>query len=185
MTLAKLKVSGVAFDTNVDPNNLPNGSIYLDGSSNLNVKDSGGGTQEIAASSDSVLTKTMENLSGATILKGKPVAKKSDGSIVNADSDAPNGQIVIGVALENILDQSQGKIALIGPNVKDAISGLGFAPGDEVYLGENGGYIGSTDTLTGDNDSFVRVGFADCSAGAASSTANDLIMFAEVIARPL
>ncbi len=171
----------------IDPDDAPNGSIFND-STNSNAfanKSTGGDTTPVGeASASNVLLKAMQNLSGVSIAAGKPVAKRANGSIVAADSDDATTQVVIGIAAETIAHNAQGNVALIGPNVVGAITGLGFAPGAAIYLGEAGEYIDDLADLTGDNDSIIRVGYADCAAGAASATATDLILFAEVIARP-
>jgi hypothetical protein len=63
--------------------------------------------------------------------------------------------------------------------------GLGFAPGDEIFVGETtGGYVNDIAPFTGNNDSIIKIGVADCAAGTASSVATDLILIPHVIARP-
>lgn len=131
------------------------------------------------------LTKIMENGYTGTIVANTPVSKVSDGTIVPADSDSVNGQQMIGIAKENILLGGTGEVYLFGQNIPGAISGLGFSVGDEVYLSETQGqFTNDPNSFTGDDDSIIKVGIADCSAGNASSTASDLIMFPEVILRP-
>jgi len=132
-----------------------------------------------------LFTKTMQNLSGATIPAGYPVSKKPDGSIIASDSDGPGGlQNYIGISLAIILNGAQGVVIVVGPNIAGAITGLGFAPGDEVLIAENGGYTNDPNSFTDANDSIIKVGVADCASGAASPTATDIIMFSEVIIRP-
>jgi hypothetical protein len=55
-----------------------------------------------------------------------------------------------------------------------------------AQTGGQGGvsFINSVGSLTGDDDSIIKVGIADCAAGTASGTATDLIVFPEVILRP-
>lgn len=166
---------------------VPNGAMFLDSAASNapTVKGTGGSSTAIGATSSAdILVKSMQNKSGVTIAANTMVAKKTDGSIVAADSDGVGTQVVVGIATAAILDNATGNVSLIGPNVVGAIAGLGFAPGDAIYLGETGGYINDLAQLTGSNDSIIRVGYADCAAGAASATATDLIMFAEVLARP-
>lgn len=179
-----LKISGVVFDP-VPAAGLPNNALGIDstGGDALTLKQSGG-TEPISSggSATSPLLKVMQNLSGSTILQGKPVAKKADGSIIQGDSDGVGTQVIIGVAMENIADSATGVVALVGPNVVGAITGLGFAPGAAIYISETGGYTDSLASFTGDNDTVVRIGYADCAEGNASATATDLVMFAEVVA---
>jgi hypothetical protein len=130
------------------------------------------------------IEKTMENGAGSTIPAYTPVSKKIDGTIVHADSDATDGQRFIGITGEEILSGATGTVKLVGQNLAGAISGLGYSVGDDVYLSESGGYTNDPNSFTGDNDSIIRVGIADCSEGSASSTATDLIMFSEVLIRP-
>lgn len=131
------------------------------------------------------VTKVMQNTSGVTIPAGKPVAKRADGGIQLADSDGVSSQNYIGVANEEIAASATGEVTLIGPNIAGAVSGLGLAPGDDVFIGETAGeFVGPAHAFTGDNDSIIKVGVADCAAGAASATATDLVMFTEVVLRP-
>lgn len=186
MTIAKMKVSALVFDP-IPAASAPANSLYSDsGNAGTFTNKAPGGTPvPVGESVASALIKVMQNLSGATILAGKPVSKKSDGSIVAGDSDAADGQQLIGISLEEILDTETGNVALFGQNIPNAVSGLGFAPGDEVYLSETGGYTNDHGSFTGDNDSIFKIGIADCPAGNASGTATDLILFPEVLSRPL
>lgn len=122
----------------------------------------------------------------APIAKYKPVSKRSDGKIMTAESDAVGTQQFIGIAADNFVSANDlGNILLVGQNVAGALTGLGFVPGDEIYIGETtGGYVNDISGFTGNDDSLIKVGIADCAAGTASGTATDLILFAEVIARP-
>ena len=130
------------------------------------------------------IEKTMESSHTSAIPINTPVSKKTDGTIVPADSDAADGQVFIGITSEEIASGSQGIVKLVGQNITGALTGLGFAVGDDVYLAETGGYTNDPNSFTGDDDSIIRIGVADCSEGTASSTANDLIMFPEVLIRP-
>lgn len=183
MPLPRFKTSAIVFEPTAVAS-LPNNALGVDsaGGDALTLKQSGG-TEPITSGSASVspLIKSMQNLSGVTILQGKPVAKKPDGSIIQGDSDGVGTQVIIGVAMVNISNNAMGNVALIGPNVSGAIAGLGFAPGSPIYISEDGGYTDDLGSFTGDNDTVVRIGYADCLGGAASATATDLIMFAEVV----
>jgi len=130
-----------------------------------------------------LMVKSMQNLSGSDIAAGSPISKKSDGSIMQADSDGLGSQSFVGIALAPILDGNLGNIALVGANISGAISGLGFAPGKDIYLSETGSYTDDAGSFTGSNDSVIKVGVSDCPDGVVSSTATDIIMFSEVILR--
>lgn len=186
-TYAKIRTGVLVLDPQA-PDDAPDGSVYLDSenSNALTTKTTSGSHVQVgASSSDDIMIKTMENLSGFDLAKGDPVAKKPDGSIVLADADGLNAQIVVGTCAEAILNGTQGRVALVGPNVANALLGRGFQPGQEAYLTATGTYTANPGTLDPtDDDSVVRMGVADCPAGAASTPATDLIMFSEVVARP-
>jgi len=132
------------------------------------------------------LTKLMESGHTGTIAAGVPIAKLSNGKIIPADSDGVGGaQQLIGITQEQILLGGVGSVYLFGQNVAGVITGLGFAVGEEVYLAETAGtYTNDPNSFTGDNDSIIKIGIADCAAGSASGTATDLILFPDVILRP-
>lgn len=130
------------------------------------------------------LEKEMENGHGSTISAGTPISKLSNGKIVPADSDAANGQKFCGITKESIPTSGTGLVFLPGPNIVGAVSGLGFAPGDKVYLGEDGGYVNSVTGFSGDNDSIWKIGMADCAEGSASTQASDLILMTELLITP-
>ena len=160
--------------------------MYLDsaGGNAATVKGTGGSSTPIGATSSSdLLIKSKQNKSGVTIAANKPVALMPGGGIIAADSDGAGAQVVIGITLAAILDDALGNVSLVGPGVVGCVAGLGFAPGDAVYLSETGGYTNDLNSLTGGNDSIIRIGYADCAAGAASVTATDLILFSEVLSR--
>jgi hypothetical protein len=144
----------------------------------VTIPGGGGGTGQFL--------KQMQNNTGSPIAAGVPVSKKSDGSIVPADSDAADGQAYCGVTSEVIAASGGlGDVAVVGQNIVGAITALGFTPGTDVFLSETAGtYTDNPASFTGGDDSIIKVGLADCSAGVASATANDLIMFTEVLLRP-
>jgi len=131
------------------------------------------------------LEKIMINNSGINIPINKPVSIKPDGGIEMADSDAVNGQEPIGITLEAINDSFSGIVALFGRNMPGALTGLGYTPGDDIFIDEiAGGYTNTTSGFTGDNDSVVRLGVAAVADGITNVNATDLIMIREVLLRP-
>lgn len=131
------------------------------------------------------LIKQMQSGHGSTIPAGKPVSKLANGKIVPADSDDALGQKYVGITKDSITANGTGDVYLTGNNIPGAVSGLGFTPGDEVFLSEtSGAFTNNPNSFTNNDDSIIKLGIADCAAGTASSTATDLIMFTEVIARP-
>ena len=127
--------------------------------------------------------KRMVNQSGALIPSGKMVSKKSDGSIVVADSDSLDGQQPIGVTSETIADSSDGLVITFGPNIPGILTGLGFAPGDTIYVSENASLTNDGGSFTGDDDSIIKVGIADCAEGVVSGSATDMILWREIVYR--
>jgi len=182
------KTTAIIF-TPAPAGSLPANSLYVDSVTNdLSSKDSGGAPGGVGGGggggTDTIMTKVMQNLSGLTIPINSPVAKKPNGSIILADADAVASMKVIGVALTAIADNAQAGVSLIGANAAGVLTGLGYAPGDDVYLSKTGGYTNNVNTFNPLTDVIVRLGYADCAAGAASATATDLIMFAEVLSSP-
>lgn len=117
---------------------------------------------------------------------GVPLSKRPDGRVVRADSDGIDRQNFCGTAKDASLGvDDEVRVTLIGPNVSGALSSYLFVPGEEIYMGENpGSYVNTAAAFSGENDSIVRLGIADCAEGVASVIATDLILFPEVIARP-
>lgn len=186
MAVAKMHVDAIVFTPRAG-STAPNASLFMDSeaANALSTKSPGGSLEAIGGGgSENLLLKQMQNLSGVSIPVNTPIAKKPDGSIIAADSDGADTQVIIGVAAAIIADSAMGNVSLIGPNVAGALTGLGFAPGDAIYLGKTGGYTNDLNTLVVGTDSYIRIGYADCAAGAASNVATDLIMFGEVLARP-
>lgn len=189
MAYAKLRTEGVILQPIPAGNAVP-GELYRDqdNADVLTDQNTGGGDTPVgAASSDSVMTKLKQNKSGVTILAGTPVALLANGGIIKADSDGVTSQVLIAISIDEILNDEEGRVALIGPNIRNAIQGLGFTPGQPVYLnqdGSNRGFTTNLGDLTGNDDSIIKIGYADCAPGAASATADDLIVAHEVIALP-
>jgi len=189
MVYAKLRTIGVILEP-VAPATTVSGEFYRDNANAdaLTDKSTGGSNTQVgAASSDAIMVKTKQNTSGVNIAVNTPVGLTADGGIIKSDSDGPTSQVLIGITLDAINSGAQGRVALVGPNARNAIQGLGFTPGNSIYLnqdGSNRGFTNNLNDLSGGDDSVIRIGYADCAPGAANATADDLIMFAEVIARP-
>jgi len=165
---------------------VPNGSFYIDSANGnqASFKDNSGNTSVIGAiPSSNLFIKQMQ--ASVVMPINTPVSKLANGKIVPADSDAANGQEYVGITTVAALAvDAIVSVLLPGANVVGALTGLGFLPGQEIFLGENGGFVNDVSAFAGNNDSIIRVGIADCSAGAASAIVNDLIAFTEVVARP-
>lgn len=175
-TYAKLRINGIVFDP-ASQAGAAEGELYVDSTSGqLSVKGGGSSTTPIGAapSADQALNKVMENQSGSTIPLNALVAKLANGTIAQADSDGNAN--VIGIAQAAIPNLSTGTVRLLGPNIAGVLTGLGFAPGQSVYMSETTGhYTTNINSFTGSNDRLVRVGIADCAAGFASTTVVDLL----------
>lgn len=131
----------------------------------------------------SMFIKFMQNKTGTAIPGKTPVAKLPDGSIIPSDANGTsNNQAVMAITVNEIAPNAIGMVFLIAPNMAGAIAGLGFTPADKVFLSDVGGYTNDPGSLTsGGPDSIIRIGYADCASGAASSVATDLILFGEVM----
>ena len=187
MATARFRVAAISMDP-ANPGDVPANSLFFDAASSgiLTQKNASNvGSQLAQATSNDLMIKAMQNLSGITIPAGKPISKVSDGSIIAADSDGlPSTQVYCGITLDAVNNGSTGRVLLVGPNVIGVIAGLNFTPGQDIFLSESGGYTNNAGSFTGNNDSIIKVGIADCGAGNASSTATDLIMFPDVLVKP-
>lgn len=184
-TYASIKVSSVQFDPQTSSQVAP-GSLYQDTlqpTGTLSSTDSGNSPTPVGATA-SGLAKTMQNTSGTTIPTNSPLAKTADGGIALAQADVDGDEILIGTSTSAIAPNAQSAVMLVGPNIPGILTGSGFAPGDPVYLNAVGGYTNDASTLDPTSESVIRLGYADCAAGAASTTVTDLIIFPAVVARP-
>lgn len=167
------------------PSAIPNGAVFIDSTNAdaMSVKGTGGAVSPIGSTGSNIFIKQMQ--AAGVIATNMPVSKRPDGKIEQADSDAATGQEVVGFALAAAAGNgSLINVLCVGANIAGALTGLGFTPGQEVYLSENSGYTNDPNSFTGNNDSIIRLGVADCAAGAASTVVTDLIVFTEVIVRP-
>jgi len=128
-------------------------------------------------------------IGGSALAAGVPVSKNpATGKVILADSDGVGTQQFYGVTITTCAgDGSPVTVQLPGANLAGVLTGLGFAVGDEIFMGETAGsYVNGAgvDAFVGANDSIFKLGIADCAASAASATAVDLILLPEVVARP-
>lgn len=180
MTLASIKVQYVVMDP-VAPSQVPPGCLFLD-STNGNqatIKNTGG-SQEPVSSGTNYFIKTM--IAGAAIAAGKPLSKRPDGKVIEGDSDGMHSQNFIGFSQNSAAgDGSTVQVLLAGANLAGVLTGLGFMAADIIYLSETGGYTNDPNSFTGNNDTVIKLGIADCAASSASSTAVDLIAITDVL----
>lgn len=186
-TYASFKGASSAMTPSV-PSSVPVGATFIDSTNSnaLSFKSVGGSVTVIGESSSSdIMVKLKKNLTGYAIASGKTVALKPDGSIVLADNDGSNTQVVLGVTMESIANDTYGRVMLNGANVPGAVTGLTFTSGQAILLSSTPGVL--TNTAAGLDPAtmtIMKVGIADCASGVCSGTATDLIMEAEVISRP-
>lgn len=128
--------------------------------------------------------KVMVSAHSAIIPAGKPVAQTASG-ILPADTDAVLNKKYIGITMESIAIGGMGRVLLAGSkNVPGVLTGLGFAPGDDIYVGETPGtYTNDISAFSGFDDDIIRIGIADSAEGTASAMATDLILMTDVVSR--
>lgn len=175
----------------VDASIIPNSDIAHDlGSSIRRVRQ--GHVQDLFVNNPKIVTalgqhaqiKTMLSGHSATILAGTPVAKAADGFLYPAESDVSNGKKYVGITLEAIGVGGSGQVFLCGWNLPGVVTGLGFAPGDDIYVGEAPGtYTNDPSAFTGLDDDIVRIGIADTADNTSGGAATDIIMLSDVAAR--
>lgn len=184
MTTAAVKAKFVVLEQ-VNPSLVPNGALFLDSTNGgaATIKNVGGGTDPLVGVTNYIMK---VKVAGGAIGLNKPVAVvPATGKVLPADSDGVNQQDFIGYALQAALnDGDLINVLLVGANLAGALTGLGFVPGDDIYLAETGGFTNDPNSFTGGDDSIIKVGVADCAAGIASTTVTDLVTFAEVLTRP-
>jgi hypothetical protein len=184
MGYAIIKTKAVEFEP-INPNDARPNSIYVDtlNANTFSNKNDEGTNQTVAAAPDS-FAKQAKNMTGVTIPAMTPISRAGDGTIVPADSDAAQGQRPIGVTMEAILHNSFGLIGLVGKNITGALTSYSFSPGQDLYVSETGGYTADGNSFSGDNDSLILIGIADCADGDASASAPDLILLRQILVRP-
>ena len=161
------------------PSANPLGSVYTDGTNSnvLTFKDYANiNTPLIGGTliSSEIFTKIKKNTSGSSIPAYTTVAVKTDGTICPAESDVPASTKVIGSTLEPISSGDYGAVRLMGASAPNMVDGMGFAPGDIIYVGSTPGSLtNAIETIIGE---VKIVGIADCATDIQSSMATDLIL---------
>jgi hypothetical protein len=187
MVYARIRSSALILEPTTE-GDVPPGAVFIDSANSyaLSTKTIGGTKVQIsAATSADILVKMKYNSTGAAIAAYQQIALKEDGSICLSDSDNPEALIDIGITLDLIDNGSFGRVLLNGPNVMNALTGLGFLTGDTVYLSKTPGAL-TNDSLGFDpeTDMIMKVGIADCPSNEIGTAATDLIMVTEVISTP-
>jgi hypothetical protein len=179
---------GKLWSDQVDSNILgPDGAFNVGGSSarfNTGYYDTVNANQLSIELPFAVASRVKSKISGelVTIPAGVAVAVYSDGLMYRASSSLLTGKAMIGVLMEAVVPEATGRVLLPGFNIPGALTGLGFNPGDEVFVDDDGNYSNGLSGLSDPNDSFLRVGYADGPAGVETSIATDLIMAFQTIA---
>lgn len=180
MTIAAFKCQYVVLDP-VAPGSVPVGALFLD-STNGNaatVKTTGGGLEPTGSGATNLFVKQM--VAGGAIAVNKPLSKRPDGKVVQGDADGVNTKNQCGFSQSAAsADGDLINVLCNGPNIVGALTGLGFASGDTIYMSQTGGYTNDGTSFTNNDDRIIKLGIADCAAGVASATATDLIAFTQV-----
>lgn len=182
-TYAKIRTGALILDPVAPASVTEDNAIFSDSSNGNQFSFQAGGV----VATQAMYRKVMQSGFAGTIPLNTPVSKEPDGRILPADANDPNAGEIVGITLETFSAENVlGAVHLFGPNVTNAVSGLGFVPGQEIYLSTvAGGYTNDPSTLNDISvDSIIRIGIADCAQGTASGTATDLIMLAQIISRP-
>lgn len=160
-------------------------AIYVDPSTNQMSNNSNTGTpSEFSTATPSNIKRKQ---CFAPIALGKPVSLYlNTGKVIQTDSDGSGTQKYIGIAVTAFESAGDfGNVLLIAPNAAGVLTDLGFSPGAEIFIGEStGGFVDDISGFSGDNDSIIKAGMADCADNESSTLAKDLILVSQVIARP-
>lgn len=182
--LAAVKVPYMVLDP-VTPSAVPNGSIFLDSTNGnaLSQKNAAGTVGVLASSASTTNPFIKQMVAGEAFAANKPLAKRADGKVVLADSQDSGRTVLIGYSMGAALAlNSVVNVLCVGSNIAGIISGMGFTPGQIIYVGETpGGFTNNVASFTGNNDVYMKVGIADSPAGVAQSAATDLIALTEFV----
>lgn len=185
MVAAKFKTTAIVLQP-VSPSSVPVGAIFKsDGpvANPIQMATSGGTSTDLVQTSVSFVLK--RKLAALSIPAARPVSLLASGAIVPSDSDDAAARQPIGVALSDIPAGEYGTVILVGPNIPDMLRGMGFKPGDELYVNsEQGGLTNDPTTLRIGVDQFIKIGIADCPGDNSEPDATDLILLLQVLARP-
>jgi len=186
-TFAQMKTTAVVLEP-VSSGSVPVGSLYNDAanSGTFTNKSVTGDVQPVGASTaSSVMVKMKRNSTVTSIPAYKRVALLANGSVCLADSDNPTAMTDIGLTLDVIAPTLYGRVLLNGANADGALSGLGYATGETIFLSKTPGALtNNANAFDPVTDTIMKVGIADCAGSDASSVATDLIMVIEVYSRP-
>lgn len=187
MAVAQFKTSCVVLDP-IAGAAAPANSIYSDSDNAgafTNKSQGGEDTAVGAGSSSDAFAKLAKNTSGSTIPAGTAVSKSTaDGSIVPADSDAAQGQQVIGITSAGIANGAFGIINLVGRNIPGCLSGQGFTVGQDIYISQTAGFTNDPSQFSGSGETVTLIGIADCADNVLSTTATDLVMCRQKLLGP-
>lgn len=154
-------------------------AFFKNGSGQVSQLTSGGEVIGGAANFE----KMMINGEGSTITQNKPVSIKDDGSVCLADSDVTQRSRPIGFMKAATSNTIAGKVILFGRNLPGVLTGLGFAPGDDIFMSETAGMLtNDAGSFSSNDDNIVRLGVACCADGVTGVLATDLILMREVLA---
>jgi hypothetical protein len=185
MTAAKFRTTAIVLQP-TNPANVPAGSIFKSDAPIANpiqMSTGSGASTDLVQTQVSFVLKRKQ--AAIAIPAACPVSVLPDNRIVPADSDDAAARQPIGVSLAAIEVDEYGTIVLVGPNVPDMIRGMGFKPGDELYVNaQQGGLTNDPTTLRIGVDQFVKIGLADGPGDTAATDATDLILLLQVLARP-
>lgn len=130
------------------------------------------------------LSQMKSKINGESFLvpAGTQIGLYSDGKVYKFDANDPQRWQNVGMTLQDLAPAGSGLCLLHGMNVPGVLTGLGFAPGEEVFVDNTGAY--TTGTGLDGTSVVARVGFADCTDGGASAVVTDLISSYQKIATP-
>jgi len=164
-----------------DPASVGNNSLFIDltNVNKLSYKNDSGIVFPLEAGGGmNIFVKQMEAMEAMPLYVA--VSKRSDGKIWLTDPDDPDRQTLVGYLIQaSAAPGDKVNVLLIGANLPGALTGLGFLPGDEIFVSTSGGYTKDVSGFT--TGSYIRVGIADCPGGDATPDATDLIVWPSIV----
>lgn len=137
---------------------------------------------EVNTSSAVSLRKLVKNMSGSTIPAFSCLTWTPLGTVELADANISGKTLFAGINESAIPDGAYG-FAIKEGNIAGALSLLGAAPGDIIYMGENPGELTLTPPI-GITDTIFKIGRAEPPDGLAQPNAIDLYLEPEIISSP-